>query len=450
MCPNVSVLSAGEDYQHIEFGVDEVMSSEPVVVKVSSTLNPQAPEFILGCQPAQKSLPTSSSVSGVSHGPDFNSVDGGDSEASALDGQQVCSDVDGVSSGLGQRERKKKKKRPPGYYNYLEGCESGGAAVDGVTGTGLVNGHGLGASALGSEDTGTDLTPSTLSSTSPPGQPGPPTNQRTCDSPDESSVDLASGAASLLDGNAVASSSSSSSSSFSSSSHSRVNAEGARTAEQHSEPLTLESPELQGSNGNAPCPTSSPSPPPSAAVLTTDSATTDEDESQTNGTPEQPPATRLDMADTQAGAVSLPSPTDLGVHAPSLSVLSPVTVPVPKSWASLFHNSKPLPGGPQAYVEVKASAITAPATPAASAAEQPEKPCDIQEGPVPVSEDPMAPKLAGIVFTAYQGVGGGGKVRPVDVLTDAQSFRISGIKNCHIFNDSFKHLAFVSGLIAIQ
>lgn len=408
MCPNVSVLSAGEDYQHIEFGVDEVMSSEPVLVKVSSTLNPQAPEFILGCQPAQKPLPTASSVSGVSHGPDFNSVDGGDSEASAPDGQQVCSDADGVSGGLGQRERKKKKKRPPGYYNYLEGCESGGVAVDGVTGTGLVNGHGLGASALGSEDTGTDLTPSTLSSTSPPGQPGPPTNQRTCDSPDESSVDLASAAASLLDGNAAASSSSSSSSSsFSSSSHSRVNAEGARTAEQHSEPLTLESPELQGSNGNAPCPASSPSPPPSAAVLTTDSATTDEDESQANGTPEQPPTTRLDMADTQA--VLLPSPTDLGVHAPSLSVLSPVTVPVPKSWASLFHNSKPLPGGPQAYVEVKALAVTAPAAPAASAAEQPEKPCDIQEGPVPVSEDPMAPKLAGIVFTRDQGVGGGGK-----------------------------------------
>lgn len=403
-CANVSVSSAGEDYQHIEFGVDEVMSSEPVVVKdslykVSSTLNPQAPEFILGCQPAQKALPAAAPVSGVSLGADFNSVDGADSEPSALDGQQACSDADGVSGGLAQRERKKKKKRPPGYYNYLEGSESAGAAVDGVTGTGLVNGHGLGAMALGSEDAGADLTPSTLSSTSSTGQPGPPTSQRTCDSPDESSVDLTSGAASLLDGNAAASSSSSSSSS--SSFQSGAHAEGARTAEQHSEPPALERSELQGGDGNVPCPTSSPSPPPpsAAAVLTADPATTDEDESQANGTPEQSPAARLDTSDTQAGAVPAPSPTDSGVLAPSLSPLSPAAAPVPnapKSWASLFHNSKPLPGGPQAYVEVKAAAVAVTAAPAA--AEQPEKPCgDAREGPVPVSEDPMAPKLAGSV-----------------------------------------------------
>ncbi|XP_060796790.1 ubiquitin carboxyl-terminal hydrolase 10 isoform X2 [Neoarius graeffei] len=392
----------GEDYQHIEFGVDEVMSSEPVLVKdslykVSSTLNPQAPEFILGCQPAQKPLPTATPVSNASHGADFNSVDCADSEASALDGQQACSDLDGISSSLGQRERKKKKKRPPGYYNYLEGCESGGAAVDGEAGSGLVNGHGLSAPALGSEDAGTDLTPSTLSSTSSTGQPGPPTNQRTCDSPDESSVDLTSRATSLLDSNAAASSSSSSSSSTSS--QSGGHAEGARTAEQHSEPTALESPELQGSDGSVTCLTSSPSPPPSAAVLTADPATTDEDERQANGTSEHSPAPRLDTADTQAGAAPVSSPTDSGVQAPSLSPLSPSTAPVPntpKSWASLFHNSKPLPGGPQAYVEVKAAAVAVPAAPATTT-EQPEKPCDVREGPVPVSEDPMAPKLAELI-----------------------------------------------------
>ncbi|TTR36198.1 Ubiquitin carboxyl-terminal hydrolase 10 [Bagarius yarrelli] len=394
--------SAGEDYQHIEFGVDEVMSSEPVVVKdslckVSSTLNPQAPEFILGCQLAQKPLPTVTPVSGVLHGADFNSVDCADSEPSALDSQQACSDID-ISSGLGQRERKKKKKRPPGYYNYLEGCESGGASVDGVAGTGLVNGHGLSASALRSEDASTDLTPSTLSSTSSTRQTGPPTNQRTCDSPDESSVDLTSGAVSLLDGNAAASSSSSSS--FSSFSQSGGQAETARTAEQHSEPTALESLELQGSDGNAPCLTSSPSPPPpSAVVLIADPATTDEDERRANGVSEQSSVTRLDMADTQTGSPSVLSPTDFGVQAPSLSLHSPATAPVPntpKSWASLFHNSKPLPGGPQAYVEVKATAIAVTETPAA-VAEQPEKTRDIQEGPVPVSEDPMAPKLAELI-----------------------------------------------------
>ncbi|TNM91110.1 hypothetical protein fugu_003399 [Takifugu bimaculatus] len=53
-----------EDYQRIEFGVDEVMDSESVggkdqLYKVSSTLNPQAPEFILGCQPVQKALQAS-------------------------------------------------------------------------------------------------------------------------------------------------------------------------------------------------------------------------------------------------------------------------------------------------------------------------------------------------------------------------------------------------------
>ncbi|KAI5101432.1 ubiquitin carboxyl-terminal hydrolase 10 isoform X1 [Silurus meridionalis] len=391
----------GEDFQHIEFGVDEVMSSEPVVVKdssykVSSTLNPQAPEFILGCQPAQKPLPTPALASSVSPEADFNSVDLADSEPSTLDGQQACSDVDGISGGLGQRERKKKKKRPPGYYNYLEGCESGGAVVDGMTGTGLVNGHGLSTPAMGSEDTGTDVTPSTLSSTSSTGQPGPLTSQRTCDSPDESSVDLTSGAASLLDGNAVASSSSSTSST---SSQSSGHAEGVRTAEQHSEPLALESPELQGSDGIVPCLTSSTSTPFSAAVLTADPATTDEDERQANGMSEQSSATSLERADTQAGAALVPSPTDSGVQAPLLSPLSPATAPAPntpKSWASLFHNSKPLPGGPQAYVEVKAAAVAVPVAPTASV-EQPEKPCDIREGPVPVSEDPLAPKLAELI-----------------------------------------------------
>lgn len=131
-------------------------------------------------------------------------------------------------------------------------------------------------------------------------------------------------------------------------------------------------------------------------MLTADLATTDEDGRQANGTPEQSPVARLDNSDPQASATPVPSPTDSGVQAPSLSPLSPATASVPntpKSWASLFHNSKPLPGGPQAYVEVKAAAVAVPATPTA-AAEQPEKPCDIQEGPVPVSEDPMAPKLA--------------------------------------------------------
>ncbi|XP_062868718.1 ubiquitin carboxyl-terminal hydrolase 10 isoform X2 [Trichomycterus rosablanca] len=389
--------NSGEDYQHIEFGVDEVMSSESVAVKdslykVSSTLNPQAPEFILGCQPAQKALQAAAPIGSVSHNADFNSVDCADSEPLALDSQQACSDIDGVSSGLGQRERKKKKKRPPGYYNYLEGSDGGGT-VDGVTGTGLVNGHALSTSALMSEDMGnevlpdTDLTPSTLASTPSTAHSAPPANQRTCDSPDESSLDLTSGAASLSECNAASSSSSSSS-------QSGALADRARTAEQHTEPSALESPELQGSGGNSPCPTSPP-PPRSTAVVIAASATTDEDVHQANGISEPVSANRLKLADVQSDTALAPHSSDSDVQAPSL-VPATASVPnAPKSWASLFHKSKPLPGGPQAYVEVKAAPVTVPV--AAPASELPEKACDVRESPVPVSEDPMAPKLAELI-----------------------------------------------------
>ncbi|KAI4880908.1 hypothetical protein NFI96_029793, partial [Prochilodus magdalenae] len=407
--------NSGEDYQHIEFGVDEVMSSEPVsmkdpLYKVSSTLNPQAPEFILGCQSAQKNLPTSAPVADIPDGADFNSVDCADSEASAPDSHQACSDLDGVSSSLGQRERKKKKKRPPGYYNYLEGSSnSSSGAMDGVVGSGLVNGHALSAPALASEDMvgevlpGTDLAPAGPAASTPPTAlaAGPP-NQRTCDSPDESSLDLTSGAASLLDGNVAASSSSSSSSS----SQSSGLAEGTRTAEQHAEPLALESPELQGSGGHSPCPTSPPPPP---AAVATNAPTTDESQpegsGQANGLPETPTdgtADRLqDSSETgepQLGSAlvlapsdseSQPVPEQTSLPAPA-SVANP-----PKSWASLFHNSKPLPGGPQAYVEVKNIPTVVAVSPAT--AELPEKVCEVREGPVPVSEDPMAPKLAELI-----------------------------------------------------
>uniref|UniRef100_A0A8B9HZ94 ubiquitinyl hydrolase 1 n=1 Tax=Astyanax mexicanus TaxID=7994 RepID=A0A8B9HZ94_ASTMX len=407
----------GEDYQHIEFGVDEVMSSEPVVMKdplykVSSTLNPQAPEFILGCQPAQKALPTAApDVADIPDGADFNSVDCADSEASALDSQQACSDLDGVSGGLGQRERKKKKKRPPGYYNYLEGSggSSGGSglvAVDGVAaGSGLVNGHALGASALASEDMVGEVLPGTdLVSAAVAAAP------RTCDSPDESSLDLTSGAASLSDSNAAASSSSSSSSSQSSQSCQSFGlAEAARTAEQHAEPLALESPELQGSGGHSPCPTS---PLPLPTLSPPAAAGRPEGSGQPNGLLESSPANggvaadRLqdssETGEAQSGSAPLPPPSDSEAQPAAAELASSPAPPSasaalnpPKSWASLFHNSKPLPGGPQAYVEVKNAPVVVAVSPAAT--ELPEKVCEAREGPVPVSEDPMAPKLAELI-----------------------------------------------------
>uniref|UniRef100_A0A672NLX5 Ubiquitin carboxyl-terminal hydrolase n=3 Tax=Sinocyclocheilus grahami TaxID=75366 RepID=A0A672NLX5_SINGR len=403
------------DYQHIEFGVDEVMNAEPVAVKdslykVSSTLNPQAPEFILGCQPSQKALPTATPVADIPDGADFDSLCYSNSETSVLGGHQACSDMDGVSGGLGQR--KKKKKRPPGYYNYLEGSNSNstGVATDGVGASGLVNGHAPNAPLLGLEImlgeglAGAELIPpNSVTSSTSTSQTAPLSHQRTCESPDNLTLDLTSGAASLSDRNGAASLSTSSSSSQSSGV-----AQSARTAEQHAEPPALESPVLLGNGGHSSPP---PSPlPPAAAVATlttTIPATTDEREAEgsgeANGLPET--ASVVGAADglqdpTEMGEVqSASSVTPLSLDSEVQLVVSPVptatVVNPPKSWASLFHNSKPLPGGPQAYVEVKSTPAVVALTPSAS--ELPEKANEVCEGPIPVSEDPMAPKLAELI-----------------------------------------------------
>uniref|UniRef100_W5M9S5 Ubiquitin carboxyl-terminal hydrolase n=1 Tax=Lepisosteus oculatus TaxID=7918 RepID=W5M9S5_LEPOC len=401
----------GEDYQRIEFGVDEVIEPEPVGVKdsmykVSSTLNPQAPEFILGCQPSQKVL-DSLQASGSR---EFDSVDCQDSELPALDGSGACQDMDGAPGSLGPRERKKKKKRPPGYYNYLEGSSSssssnggnsnsgGGAQAhsDAQLVVGLVNGHAVGTASLGSEEIGGE--PAAAAAVSgaelPRGSPasgGAPAvaatgsiatvsvtnNQRTCESPDESSSDFTSGAASLSDSNNAVSSSSSS--------HSSGVAEGGRTAEQPPEPSSLENPELLASRRDSPSPTSLLLSSAASASATTDAAhaaaaaTTDEEEGGHSGAPNGLPA---------------PESQDSG-EAPEDSAEPRGAANPPKSWASLFHNSKPSPGGPAAYVEVKSAPAAVVATQATAQAA--EKPGEVMEGPVHVSEDPMAPKIAEMI-----------------------------------------------------
>nr|XP_043885695.1 ubiquitin carboxyl-terminal hydrolase 10 isoform X2 [Solea senegalensis] len=413
-------LQVCEDYQRIEFGVDEVMDSKPIGVndplyKVSSTLNPQAPEFILGCQSAQKAQQTLPSASDDPDDTHFNSLDGPDSEASALDNHQACQDMDGLPGSLGQREKKKKKKRPPGYYNYLDpSTGNSSSAVEGGAVTALVNGHALGGPHNSAEDmdskglTGAELsTPgpvSTAPSTAAAKFPPPSTaNQRTCDSPDDSSLDFTSGAASLSDGNNT-------NSSCSSSSQSRGMTEGARTGDQQPDHLATQSPKLS----DTPHSPRSKSPlPPSTAVATppvATSITTTEleggevaDSGVANGLAE--PETLL-SADGQKEdcesreQLQLVSPdsaaqTAVGdqAHSPVIPAAPPANLP--KSWASLFHNSKPLPGGPQAFVEVKnvvEVVAPVPATP-----EQPEKVGEVREGPVHVSEDPMAPKLAELI-----------------------------------------------------
>ncbi|XP_031179979.1 ubiquitin carboxyl-terminal hydrolase 10 isoform X4 [Sander lucioperca] len=427
------VSQSSEDYQRIEFGVDEVMDSKPVGVndplfKVSSTLNPQAPEFILGCQSAQKAQQMAPPAADVPDGTDFNSLDGPDLEASALDNHQACQDMDGLPGSLGQRERKKKKKRPPGYYNYLDPLtgsssssssnNSSSSAADGTSVTALVNGHAMGGPLHSAEDvdskalSGAELsTPGPVSMATSTAAavvaakfaPTSTANQRTCDSPDDSSVDLTSGTASLSDGNATSSSSSSS--------QSRGMTEGPRTADQQPDHLAPQSPELSDTP-HSPC---SKSPlPPSAAVATPSvatSITTTElegrelaDSGVANGLeaePDTPISADEHKEDCESGGqaqhVSLDSSAQSvvteQVHSPAIPAAPAANLP--KSWASLFHNSKPLPGGPQAFVEVKN--VVEVVSLSLATPEQPEKVGEVKECPVHVSEDPMAPKLAELI-----------------------------------------------------
>uniref|UniRef100_A0A665W6D9 Ubiquitin carboxyl-terminal hydrolase n=1 Tax=Echeneis naucrates TaxID=173247 RepID=A0A665W6D9_ECHNA len=379
-----------EDYQHIEFGVDEVMDSKAVglndpLYKVSSTLNPQAPEFILGCQSTQKTQQTAPPAADVPDGTHFNSLDGPDSEASTLDNHQACQDMDGLPGSLGQRERKKKKKRPPGYYNYLDPS------------TGSNNRAEL--STLGPVST----TTSTADVAAAKFVPSSTSNQRTCDSPDDSCFDLTSGAASLSDGNNATSSSSSSS-------QSRGMTEGPRTADEQPDHLAPQSPKLSDS---PPSPRSK-SPLPASAALATPSVATSMTTTELEGREEADSGVANGLAEreTPVSADGHKEDCESGEHTPQASPdsdaqlavteqgHSPVisaapTANLPKSWASLFHNSKPLPGGPQAFVEVKN--VVEVVSPSLATPEQPEKVGEVKDGPIHVSEDPVAPKLAELI-----------------------------------------------------
>uniref|UniRef100_A0A665W7K4 Ubiquitin carboxyl-terminal hydrolase n=1 Tax=Echeneis naucrates TaxID=173247 RepID=A0A665W7K4_ECHNA len=365
--------SSAEDYQHIEFGVDEVMDSKAVglndpLYKVSSTLNPQAPEFILGCQSTQKTQQTAPPAADVPDGTHFNSLDGPDSEASTLDNHQACQDMDGLPGSLGQRERKKKKKRPPGYYNYLDPStgSNNSSAADGTPVTALLNGHALSADVAAAK-----FVPSSTS------------NQRTCDSPDDSCFDLTSGAASLSDGNNATSSSSSSS-------QSRGMTEGPRTADEQPDHLAPQ--------------TALATPSVATSMTTTELEGREEaDSGVANGLAERETPVSADghKEDCESGEhtpqASPDSDAQLAVteqgHSPVISAAP--TANLPKSWASLFHNSKPLPGGPQAFVEVKN--VVEVVSPSLATPEQPEKVGEVKDGPIHVSEDPVAPKLAELI-----------------------------------------------------
>ncbi|NWI85606.1 UBP10 hydrolase, partial [Pitta sordida] len=344
----------GEEYQRIEFGVNEVIETQPSVLNntdysISSTLNPQAPEFILSCAPAQKAPDDALSET------NYNSIDCQFSEPSlTLDGASNA-ESDGLSGGLGQRERKKKKKRPPGYYNYMEYGSSGLAPSEA-----LVNGHANspGLNSVGTEDT--ELAGDIPSLATP----------RTCNSPDNS-VDFAPGA---VPAGAVPSA-----------------LDNARTAGQ---------PEVCRVSCEQFClPSEAVRDSPLRTALVQSYAGTDTTESLgvTNGQ-----TLESSGEDTAANGVELHTveSTDSDQAKPEeASPTTEATVPlagsVPvnqpaKSWASLFHNSKPSASTSVVYVETKY-------TPPATSPLVPEKQVEVKEGPVPVSEDPVAIKIAEIL-----------------------------------------------------
>ncbi|KAE8608701.1 hypothetical protein XENTR_v10011576 [Xenopus tropicalis] len=340
---------SGEDCPRIEFGIEEVIDHSTALpnntdYSISSNLNPQAPEFILTCSSSPKTS------NNVLHENNFDAINCQFSECAIPDGSGNA-DSDGTS-GTGQRERKKKKKRPPGYYSYLEG-------VGDVPSETLVNGHanstGLNSISTDDPDLAEDIP---ISTTSP----------RTCNSPDNF-VDLNNEA---LSNDA--------------SMHNAL--DNARTAGQPEECSVTSSEQscIPSDNGRE-------SPVRTAVVQPFAGTDTTENLGVTNGQTLE----SSEEGTASNGVVLLPEVSSLSeeakpeetstaqavVHLPGSASANPPA----KSWASLFHNSKPSSTTQVAYVETKnATPVTSP--------QVTEKQVEIKEGPVPVSEDPVAIKIA--------------------------------------------------------
>ncbi|KAM5138751.1 ubiquitin carboxyl-terminal hydrolase 10 [Mantella aurantiaca] len=352
--PQSSSDQDGDEYQRIEFGVSEVIDPDAILLNnsdysISSTLNPQAPEFILACTPTHKT-PNDDDA------PYASSCDGADSqysEAALPDGANADSDG---TSGLGQRERKKKKKRPPGYYSYLEGV----AGEDGAET--LVNGHAGAFNSIGGDEA-EDVPP-------PPSSASP----RTCDSPDpsvdygsETANDEAPSPPAALDNDRTAG-----------------QPETRSVTPSQPPPCVLP----PGAGRESPVRTAAeqaPPPPPPPAPDTTESLANGqtlesaEDAPASNGVDCHPEVSASEPAKAEDAAAPPQPPAPSSANPPA------------KSWASLFHNSKPSASPQVAYVETKCS------PPAAAAPQAAEKQAEEKEGPVPVSEDPLAIKIAEVL-----------------------------------------------------
>ncbi|XP_043562573.1 ubiquitin carboxyl-terminal hydrolase 10 [Chiloscyllium plagiosum] len=341
------------------------------IYKVSSTLNPQAPEFILGYQPVQKSL------NNLSDEAAYSSIDCQFGEGNiSLDSGNCQGNDDLVYRGQGPRERRNKKKRPPGYYRYQEGASDAGGPAETL---GLVNGHVLnsGLNAISPEEVDL-LGPKEIAESH--GAISSKANQRTCDSP-ENDADFISGAfcndtvSSTLD--------------------------EARTAEQPGFKLeanneatievnSTEQPDLSETGRNSPVRTAI-----AQSYAGTDiTVDVKNDSGQTleysGESAIAHPSTDGEGLQTDSTECEQEKPDDVFAVEPEQTVLAPPTASAPlpaKSWASLFHNSKPS-SGPVAYVEAKF-------TPANASVQLPEKQPEIRmDVPVPVSEDSAAQQIA--------------------------------------------------------
>ncbi|XP_004377790.1 ubiquitin carboxyl-terminal hydrolase 10 isoform X1 [Trichechus manatus latirostris] len=355
-------LPDGQEYQRIEFGVNEVIEPSDTLpgtpsYSISSTLNPQAPEFILGCTTSKKipdDLDKEANYSSIEYqypGSPLALDTSSNVEAEVLEN-------DGVSGGLGQRERKKKKKRPPGYYSYLKDGSDGSISTDT-----LVNGHAHPA------------VPNNVSTEDAEfmGDMPPSAAPRTCNSP-ENSLDFVSDSLPdrpfprALD------------------SHARTAGQPELCHLTNFEQACLSAD--AGGDGLLRTAVAQP-------YVGTD---TTENLGVANGqilesSDEGPAANGVELhmesTDSEpAQPQSVSPPADLVASAAGSA---PTSQPA-KSWANLFHDSKPSSSSPMAYVETKYS-------PPATSPLVSEKQVEVKEGLVPVSEDPVAIKIAELLET---------------------------------------------------
>uniref|UniRef100_M3YBG1 Ubiquitin carboxyl-terminal hydrolase n=1 Tax=Mustela putorius furo TaxID=9669 RepID=M3YBG1_MUSPF len=351
-------LPDGQEYQRIEFGVNEVIEPSGALPRapsysISSTLNPQAPEFILSCTTSKKT------PDDLDKEATYGAVDCQyPGSALALDGSSGAEvealESDGVAGGLGQRERKKKKKRPPGYYSYLKDGGEGGLPTEA-----LVNGHTNPAvpHSVGSEDA--EFVGDVPLSGTP----------RTCDSLQDS-TDFVSDAVpggpfpGALDGDA-------------------------RTAGQQPEGChgaDLEQPCLSVEAGRDSLLRTAVAQPYMGTHTTENLGVANGQILESSG--EASPANGVELH-TVESTDSDPTKAESASPAADAPASAAGTAPAsqPKSWASLFHDSKPSSSSPVASVETKYS-------PPATSPLVSEKQIEVKEGLVSVSEDPVAIKIA--------------------------------------------------------